>query len=86
MKNVAFVRWHDEQTVHFMVPLCCGKCEDRVKEKLLDLDGKFTGFVEFLLGVLPEPLEDEVLRAVPLMFSTGKVKTSENRIVHLSLV
>lgn len=21
-----------------MVPLCCGKCEDRVKEKLLDLD------------------------------------------------
>lgn len=26
------------QTVHFMVPLCCGKCEDRVKEQLLDQD------------------------------------------------
>ncbi|KAG0600491.1 hypothetical protein M758_11G038500 [Ceratodon purpureus] len=26
------------QTVHFMVPLCCEKCESRVKEQLLDLD------------------------------------------------
>ncbi|KAG0564748.1 hypothetical protein KC19_8G136400 [Ceratodon purpureus] len=26
------------QTVHFMVPLCCDKCEDTVKEQLLDLE------------------------------------------------
>ncbi|XP_024358899.1 uncharacterized protein [Physcomitrium patens] len=26
------------QTLHFMMPLCCCKCEDRVREQLLDLD------------------------------------------------
>jgi len=26
------------QTLHFMVPLCCQKCEDKVKDQLLDLD------------------------------------------------
>ena len=29
-----------KQTLHFKVPLCCEKCESRVKEQLLDVDGK----------------------------------------------
>lgn len=27
------------QTVEFMVPMCCSKCEEKVKEELLSMEG-----------------------------------------------
>jgi copper chaperone CopZ len=39
-KNGVLQPWNgvNMQTLHFMVPLCCEKCEDKVKNQLLDLD------------------------------------------------